>query len=373
MIYCFVFLIQVTKSQIRDDQDLQSESKPLYNKTSFIQAVCPYESSHANLGNGVCNDYLNTKECGWDLGDCGYCSKNCFFYMLNNGICDEECFTKDCEFDYLDCIKNSSIISNAKPRILNQKSNSSNNCVILSNTTNIYFSYSNKNKTANFSINLGDIGNSDITNITENCPTGFKINFTLNSNASFMVNSTDSLIYMDFYKLKKIIISGLNFSEMSLSLTATESDFTTDLLNISNSQNSSLTLYNSNGIITNSYFDTKLFILLISSNFSMDNSLITACSSQYIAELKNSTIKLTNTRTPCQLQINYDNSIDYCNLTNCTNKKCDPGHARYNGLCMPCPDDTYAVQNDNITDKTCFECTNNMTCNANLIKPVPGV
>ena len=30
------------------------------------------------LGNSQCDSECNSYECGWDLGDCGYCSSECF-------------------------------------------------------------------------------------------------------------------------------------------------------------------------------------------------------------------------------------------------------------------------------------------------------
>ncbi|CAG9325081.1 unnamed protein product [Blepharisma stoltei] len=88
------------------------------------------------LGNGICDPSCNTKNCGYDWGDCGVCSSFCSekdlmgncnlncnvpgcYYglsqceecspgcspdLLGNGYCDEACATSNCNFDLGDCI-----------------------------------------------------------------------------------------------------------------------------------------------------------------------------------------------------------------------------------------------------------------------------
>jgi len=65
------------------------------------------------LGNGVCDSgkfhlECRTQACGWDLGDCGFCSMACnsdlgFKEMVGDGRCDEACNTVQCGFDKGDC------------------------------------------------------------------------------------------------------------------------------------------------------------------------------------------------------------------------------------------------------------------------------
>ena len=52
-----------------------------------------------NLANAICDADCNTAECGWDLGDCGYCSPGCTIDLLTNDVCDPICSNLPCMFD----------------------------------------------------------------------------------------------------------------------------------------------------------------------------------------------------------------------------------------------------------------------------------
>lgn len=41
--------------------------------------------------------------CGYDWGDCGWCSYECYREHLGNGICDEQCNNVRCKYDWGDC------------------------------------------------------------------------------------------------------------------------------------------------------------------------------------------------------------------------------------------------------------------------------
>ncbi|CAG9330615.1 unnamed protein product [Blepharisma stoltei] len=107
----------------------------------FSNSDCYFECVYYNgcdpglLGNGICDITCNYAECGWDLGDCGYCNNSCYQDMLGNacysscntdscysgesycqecsinctssllgnGICDKVCNNADCNFDFGDC------------------------------------------------------------------------------------------------------------------------------------------------------------------------------------------------------------------------------------------------------------------------------
>lgn len=56
------------------------------------------------LGNGECEELYASEECGWDMGDCGFCALGCFEADLSNGVCESECASKACEFDGGDCV-----------------------------------------------------------------------------------------------------------------------------------------------------------------------------------------------------------------------------------------------------------------------------
>lgn len=55
------------------------------------------------LGDGICDRKLSTKDCAWDMGDCGYCMEGCYLEMLDNGNCDEECNNNQCFYDNGEC------------------------------------------------------------------------------------------------------------------------------------------------------------------------------------------------------------------------------------------------------------------------------
>lgn len=58
-----------------------------------------YGCNLANLGNKVCDSSCNNVYCGYDHGDCEYCSQRCKTDLSYNGKCDEECNTKLCNYD----------------------------------------------------------------------------------------------------------------------------------------------------------------------------------------------------------------------------------------------------------------------------------
>jgi hypothetical protein len=55
------------------------------------------------LNNGECDSECNFYQCGWDLGDCGYCADGCTEELLNNEVCDEVCSFSQCAFDNNAC------------------------------------------------------------------------------------------------------------------------------------------------------------------------------------------------------------------------------------------------------------------------------
>ena len=64
---------------------------------------CCFKNECNALGNGICDSQLSTKDCAWDMGDCGYCSEGCYLEMLDNDKCDEKCNNNHCFYDYGDC------------------------------------------------------------------------------------------------------------------------------------------------------------------------------------------------------------------------------------------------------------------------------
>ena len=57
----------------------------------------------ADLGNSLCDPSCDSIECGWDLGDCGYCSEGCTTALLSNDVCDPVCDNLACMYDNNAC------------------------------------------------------------------------------------------------------------------------------------------------------------------------------------------------------------------------------------------------------------------------------
>ena len=55
------------------------------------------------LGDSTCDQSCNIIECGFDLGDCGYCASGCSYEMLTNNICDPACDAQQCMYDNNAC------------------------------------------------------------------------------------------------------------------------------------------------------------------------------------------------------------------------------------------------------------------------------
>ena len=55
------------------------------------------------LHNGQCDEQCNNYQCGWDLGECGYCASGCTIELLQNSDCDEVCSFSQCLFDNNAC------------------------------------------------------------------------------------------------------------------------------------------------------------------------------------------------------------------------------------------------------------------------------
>jgi len=79
--------------------------------TSDCYGACTAAFFSWALGDFDCQSYfgLETAECGWDAGDCGYCADGCKAYSgfesdLGNGECQQACNSLACAFDGGDCV-----------------------------------------------------------------------------------------------------------------------------------------------------------------------------------------------------------------------------------------------------------------------------
>jgi hypothetical protein len=94
-----------------------------FNCTFYLpNCSAPFPESQYTIGNGFCDDFYNTTECGNDGGDClpckdGYIGFKCTFYLPNcsvpfpesqytigNGFCDDFYNTTECGNDGGDCL-----------------------------------------------------------------------------------------------------------------------------------------------------------------------------------------------------------------------------------------------------------------------------
>lgn len=83
----------------------------IYNPFSTDMRVSIYgEEESQELGDGVCDQIFNTKECEWDGGDCKEVNKyqNCYVGdpdLIGDGSCDGASYnTEECEWDGGDCM-----------------------------------------------------------------------------------------------------------------------------------------------------------------------------------------------------------------------------------------------------------------------------
>lgn len=86
---------------------------PFQKESSDCLAICLTLSSciFELLGDGKCDSGINNIECnstfcGWDWGDCGYCSSGCFKNDLENSeTCKQECNHPNCNLHGGLCVR----------------------------------------------------------------------------------------------------------------------------------------------------------------------------------------------------------------------------------------------------------------------------
>lgn len=69
-------------------------------------AACPSSCNQNYLGDGVCDQSCNRRECFFDFGDCNSpseCAPGCPTYWLYDDICDPKCNNYACNYDGGDC------------------------------------------------------------------------------------------------------------------------------------------------------------------------------------------------------------------------------------------------------------------------------
>lgn len=78
------------------DSFLHSDNSYLSFKYSdcFEQCIC----DEVKLTNGICDPECDNAFCGYDLGDCGYCSSGCLEKDLVSDTCKPDCLAATCEF-----------------------------------------------------------------------------------------------------------------------------------------------------------------------------------------------------------------------------------------------------------------------------------
>ena len=76
---------------------VNSKLKNPYMSSLFSYSTCCSDPILCeNLGNGVCDPELNSQDCAWDQGDCGYCNENCFIEDLLDKTNSNACSSPFC-------------------------------------------------------------------------------------------------------------------------------------------------------------------------------------------------------------------------------------------------------------------------------------
>lgn len=78
------------------DSPLFVDDRYLSFKSSDCFSSCG--CNEVQLTNGICDSECNKLECGFDLGDCGFCAPGCFLEDLESDICIDECFVALCKY-----------------------------------------------------------------------------------------------------------------------------------------------------------------------------------------------------------------------------------------------------------------------------------
>jgi hypothetical protein len=83
---------------------------PYCHNVHFLQKTSPINFSYNDfIGNKVCDDVLNHKECCFDGGDCSFhhdCISNCPYETTSqgDGVCNANLNIQECCFDAGDCL-----------------------------------------------------------------------------------------------------------------------------------------------------------------------------------------------------------------------------------------------------------------------------
>ena len=65
---------------------------------------CLKSNCTQRASNGACDIACNSKVCGWDYGDCWYCTTGCSAALYNNNQCDQQCNIDLCNYDNGNCV-----------------------------------------------------------------------------------------------------------------------------------------------------------------------------------------------------------------------------------------------------------------------------
>ncbi|OMJ72055.1 hypothetical protein SteCoe_29587 [Stentor coeruleus] len=270
-----------------------------------------------NLGNGFCDEELNTEECAWDYGDCEYCSPGCFISMLDDGKCDSQCYNLLCSYDIKDC----------QDSFVDKEIDSFDK----GNIKNFDFGLSTQIQ--------GKVSINEISQQISSLSVQFQGDFTINSYTiinpdNFCISSLpSSTLTFSSIKIKKS--SNISFDKIYLNLI--DQNFT-------NIQQEDDFLYIK---LSATQVNTS-----IPASFCLQNNLSTTIESGVLVS--------KNQNHANQVYQRSDDEFKFC----------DDGKMYIGGTCHECPIDTYSF---NFTSpQLCFDCIESMNCTNNKIYPAKG-
>lgn len=81
-IFKLIFCIHlVNASNLRPDSMF-----PYLFKLFSYESCCADPKNCESLGDGICDNHLNTEPCAWDKGDCGFCNPGCYYPITNSNF-----------------------------------------------------------------------------------------------------------------------------------------------------------------------------------------------------------------------------------------------------------------------------------------------
>lgn len=104
MIVWFFFEASTADGICDNVDNLSNQTQYFINYFGACDRPCEgYGCSTYNWGNGICDTYCFSNECGYDNGDCSQLCL-CDESLWGDGNCDNECNNYKCDYDFGDCL-----------------------------------------------------------------------------------------------------------------------------------------------------------------------------------------------------------------------------------------------------------------------------